>query len=96
MLVDRDGALVACCRLRVAGAGAVHDVRDAGNVLVQHRVHVHVGAVPHLHAQLHALHLLGVRARRLAHRAADAAPGECSSPRTTSCACSVYTSELMR
>lgn len=59
----------------MAGTGAVYGVRDAGDVLVQHRVHVHVGAVPHLHAQLHALRLLRRRPRRLAAGAADTLTG---------------------
>lgn len=60
----------------MAGAVAVHGLRDAGDVLVQHRVHVHVGAVPHVHAQLHALHLLGGGPRGLAGGPANTAPGE--------------------
>lgn len=65
-----------CSRLRMAGTDTVHGVRDAGDVLVQHRVHVHLGAVPHVHAELHARHLLRCGPRGLTRRTTNTAFGE--------------------
>lgn len=39
-------------RVRLGGADAADGIRDAGDVLIQHRVHVHVRVVPYVHPQL--------------------------------------------